>query len=288
MARAIVYNLRQIDRLRRKIYTHPIMWRYYHTVPTGEDFVCLVSDINRLLGNTVAPNVLEESCTPLLGKELTKRRINAFALRIAANVQRLRRGEVVLPWTRQIEEEWAPVEILRCWPGRNSKGEIGSFFQFLVLAGTPVGFGMVRFWTQRQCGYVGMELGFSGRKNRPLLHPAYMVRLRFLALFEPKLSPERPGFHKVRLTTGLAKYNEPLMRDRFSREPGCKPRGYEHACHVCWLGYGSCPMATHPLNYEQRICDQCANPKAWHDPADERLDMCINCAIKVRLKSKET
>jgi hypothetical protein len=292
MARATAYNFKQIEALRKKITTDPSMWKYYNAVLTGEIFANLVLDVGRLLGGSVAIRVLEESCVSLLGKELTETRLNAFAWRIAANVQRLRHGEVVLPWTAQTEEEWAPVEVLRCWPGLGWKGKSkddpGSYFQFLVLAGTPVGFSLVRFWSQRQCSYIGIELGFSSRRDRPLLHPAYLVRLRFSALFEPKLSFERPGFHKVRLSPGLAKYNEPLMVDRFSREPGCKPRGYAHGCHVCWLGYGSCPLAVHPLDYVQKICDCCGNPKAWHDPADEALDMCIGCATKVRLKPKET
>lgn len=287
MAREIIYNLKQVESLRLKIINDPTIWKYQYKIPKGDDFAYFVADVNRLLGDSVAPHVLEESCMPILGKELTSRRLNAFALRIAANIRRLRDGEVVLPWTRQIEEEWAPVEILRCWPGRSRKGDQGSYFQFLVLAGTPVGFGLVRFWTQAQCGYIGTELGFSGKKNWPLLHPSYMVRLRFSALFEPKLSQERPGFHKVRLTSGLARYNEPFMEGRFFREPGCKPRNYEHACHVCWLGYAHCPMATHPLDYEQKICDRCGDPRAWHDPADETFDVCINCATKVRLKSEE-
>lgn len=287
MAIAPVYNLKQVDALREKICKDPRLWKHYHTVPMAESFEQLVQDVGQLLGNSVAQPVLEASCMPLLGKELTKRRLNAFALRIAANVKRLRRGEVSLPWTRQLEDEWAPVEILRCWPGRNRRGDPGSFFQFLVLAGTPVGFNLVRFWSHRQYSYIGTELGFSGRKNRPLLHPSYLVRLRFSALFEPKLSLEQPGFHKVLLTSGLARYNEPLMQGRFYREPGCKPRDYVHACCVCWLGYGSCPMATHPLDYEQKICDHCGDPKAWHDPADEDFDMCVGCSTKIRLKPKE-
>jgi hypothetical protein len=282
----ISYNLKQIDELRKKIFGDPLMWRYYNTAPTGDDFACFVEDVGRLLGNSVDPHVLEESCMPVLGKELTERRLNAFALRIAANAKRLRLGRVSLPWTVQAEDEWAPVEVMRCWPGRSRKDAVGHFFQFIVLAGTPVGFSVVRFWSQAQCNYIAIELGFSGRKKRPLIHPSYFVRLRFSALFEPRLSIERPGFHKVRLTAGLADYNMPIMLDRIHREPGCKPRGYAHACHVCWLGYGSCPLAVHPLDYEQKICDQCANPKAWHDPADD-LDMCIDCATRIRLKPKE-
>jgi hypothetical protein len=279
--------LKQIDALRKKIVGDPTTWEHYHATLTGESFANFVYDVGRLIGGNVAPHVLEKSSMPLLGKELTKRRLNAFALRIAANIKRLRQGEVVLPWTRQVEEEWAPVEILRCWPGRNRKGDLGNYFQFLVLAGTPVGFDLVRFWTQPQCNFIGMELGFSGKKDRPLIHPAYLVRLRFSALFEPRLSLEHPGFHKVRLTAGLARYNEPFMRGRLYREPGCEPRHYEHACHVCWLGYGNCPLAVHPLDYEQKICDRCGDPRAWHDPADESLDVCISCAIKIRLKPKE-
>jgi hypothetical protein len=286
MARATAYNFKQIEALQKKIVTSPEMWPHYNAVLTGESFADLVGTVGRLLEGSVAPRVLEESCITLLGKELTRRRLNAFALRIAANIKRLRQGDVILPWTRQADEEWAPLEVMRCWPGRNRKGDAGSYFQFLVLAGTPVGFSLVRFWTQRQYSYIGFELGFSGRKKRPLLHPAYMVRLRFSALFEPRLSTERPGFHKVRLPPGLARYNEPLMVDRFFREPGCKPRGYAHACHVCWLGFGSCPLAVHPLDYEQHICDHCGDPKAWHDPA-EPMDMCVSCATKIRLKPKE-
>jgi hypothetical protein len=287
MAREISYNFRQIEILKKKLLDDPLMWKHYHAVLTGDSFAQFVNDVGQLLGGSVNPRVLEESCMPVLGKEMTRSRLNAFSLRIATNIKRLRQGEVCRPWTRQIEDEWAPVEILRCWPGRNRKGDQGSHFQFLVLAGTPVGFGMFRFWTQTQCHYIGRELGFSGRKNRPLLHPSYMVRMRFSALFEPRLSLERPGFHKVRMTSGLARYNEPLMLGRFYREPGCKPRNYEHACHVCYLGYSSCPLATHPLDYKQEICDRCADPKAWHDPADEELDMCVRCSTKIRLAPKE-
>jgi hypothetical protein len=286
VATAIVYDLKQIDTLRRKLTKDPLVWKYYNTTPQGDDFACFVQDIGRLLGNTVDPHVLAESCMPILGKELTGRRLNAFALRIAANVQRLRRGQVILPWVQQFEEEWAPVEVTRCWPGRNRKDVVGSYLQFLVLAGSPVGFVLTRFWTAAQCNYVGIELGFSRRRKRPLIHPSHLVRLRLSVLFEPKLSDERPGFHRVTLTSGLARYNEPIMRDRLAREPGCRHRGYEHACHVCWLGYGSCPLAVHPLDYEQKICDHCADPRAWHDPADN-MDMCVKCANGIRLRSKE-
>jgi hypothetical protein len=286
MTGAVRYNLKQVAELQKKIVGDPLMWPHYNATLTGEDFAAFVHAVGQLLGNTVDPRVLEESCISVLGKEMTGRRLNAFALRIAANIQRLRAGEVVLPWTRQVEEEWAPVEVLRCWPGRSRKDVIGSHFQLLVLAGTPVGLAVATFWTQAQCNYIGIELGFSRRRKRPLIHPSYMVRLRFSALFEPRLSAERPGFHKVRLPPGLARYNEPLMRDRFHREPGCPPRGYEHFCHACWLGYDTCPMAVHPTGYVQHICDRCADPRAWHDPADD-LDMCINCAIKIRLRPKE-
>jgi hypothetical protein len=281
------YNLKQVDALRAKIVTDPIMWKHYNATPTGDDFAAFVRDVGRLLNDSVDLGVLEESCMPVLGKELTRKRLSAFALRIAANVGRLRRGEVVRPWVRQDVEEWAPVEVTRCWPGRNRKDVVGSYFQFLVLAGSPAGFRLVRFWTQAQCRYIGIELGFSRKKKRPLVHPAYLVRLRFSALFEPQHSAERPGFHRVKLTSGLARHNEPLMRDRFYREPGCQPRGYAHACVACWLGYASCPLAVHPLDYEQRICERCMDPGAWHDPADD-IDVCVACATKIRLKSRET
>jgi hypothetical protein len=285
MARATAYNLKQVDALRRKIATDPTIWRYYNTTATTGTFADLVRAVGRLLGDSVDPRVLEESCMPLLGKELTQRRLGAFALRIAANVGRLRRGEVVLPWVRQVEDEWAPVEVLRCWPGRNRRGDQGSYFRFLVLAGTPAGFVPVRFWTQPQCSYIGTELGFS-HKKWPLLHPSYLVRLRFSALFEPHLSVDHPGFHRVRLTPGLARYNRPLLEGRFARDPGCPPRGYAHACHVCWLGYASCPLAVHPLDYTRGICERCMDPKAWHDPADD-IELCVDCATKIRLKPKD-
>jgi hypothetical protein len=286
MNKEISYSLKRVAALQEKIKGHYLMWPYYNATLTSDHFAAFVHAVGQLLGNTVDHRVLEESCMPVLGKELTKKRLNAFALRIAANVEHLRDGKVVLPWVRQAEDEWAPVEVLRCWPGRSRKDVIGSHFQLLVLAGTPVGLKISTFWTQAQCNYVGIELGFSRRRKRPLIHPSYMVRLRFSALFEPRLSAERPGFHKVRLPSGLAAYNEPMMRDRFDRSPGCPPRGYEHYCHACWLGYDNCAMAVHPTNYVQKCCDRCANPKAWHDPADD-MDVCIECSTKIRLKSKE-
>lgn len=280
------YNLGAIAVLKKKLIDDPTMWRFYNVPLVGDSFALFVLAVGKLLGGTVPADALTETCMDLLGQDLTRRRLERFALRVAANAGRIRKGHAVRPWTAQLEDEWAPVAVLRAWPGRSRKDEPGYHFRVRVLAGTPVGFRIVKFWTGPQYNYVARELGFDYRKGRPLQHPQQLVLLRFAAFFERRLSRDEPGFQQVHVTGSMLRHNEEVLSGRFRRGPGCPVRGFAHACHACWLGYADCPYAVHPKTYEQRICERCADPEAWHDPAEE-LDMCLACANKLRLKRKK-
>ena len=85
MVRVTAYNLKQVAALQDKIVRNSRTWKHYNVVLTGESFTSFVHDLGQLLGNSVPLHVLGESCVSLLGKELTQRRLNAFALRIAAD-----------------------------------------------------------------------------------------------------------------------------------------------------------------------------------------------------------
>jgi hypothetical protein len=254
VVRKPAYNLKAIDKLRQKLTSDPTVWKFYSVILVGEDFATFVLTIGRLLGGNVPSEALTETCMDLLGQELTEQRFDAFARRVAANATRLRKGEPIRPWTRQD-------------------------------AGSPVGHRVTRFWTSPQYNYVARDLGFDS-KSHPLQHPYQLVRLRFSALFEPRLSEESPGFQRIQATASQQDYNETILEGRFFREPGCRPRGFVHACHACWLGYGKCPYAVHPLTYRQAACENCLDPRAWHDPADD-TDMCITCANKLRMKPRK-
>jgi hypothetical protein len=285
VVRKPAYNLKAIDKLRQKLTSDPTVWKFYSVILVGEDFATFVLTIGRLLGGNVPSEALTETCMDLLGQELTEQRFDAFARRVAANATRLRKGEPIRPWTRQDADEWAPVEVRRAWFGRNRRDEPGCYFLVEVLAGSPVGHRVTRFWTSPQYNYVARDLGFDS-KSHPLQHPYQLVRLRFSALFEPRLSEESPGFQRIQATASQQDYNETILEGRFFREPGCRPKGFVHACHACWLGYGKCPYAVHPLTYRQAACENCLDPRAWHDPADD-TDMCITCANKLRMKPRK-
>lgn len=280
------YNLRAIARLKTRLTTDPEMWRFYNLTLVGDAFALFVLAVGKLLGGSVPADALTETCMDLLGQELTEHRLDRFALRVAANAGRIRKGRAVRPWAGQEEDEWAPVGVLRAWPGRNRRDDPGYYYQVLVLAGTPVGHRVVKFWTPPQYNFVARDLGLVGRKGRPLMHPQQLVRLRFAAFFERRLSREGPGFQQVHVTGSMLEHNEAVLAGRFRRDPGCPPRGFTQACHACWLGYDECAYAVHPKAYEQRPCEQCMDPQAWHDPAEE-LDMCLACANKLRMRKKD-
>jgi hypothetical protein len=86
-------------------------------------------------------------------------------------------------------------------------------------------------------------------------------------------SEKRPSFLKVNASSSMIKLNRAKIEVRCRVKP-C-PRGFNHPCSFCWLGYDNCPAAVHPVTYVERYCTMCKS-EGWFDPGEDSL-ACHRC-----------
>lgn len=262
-------SLTRVFKLRERICER--LAAYCGTEPKGDDFDDLVTDLGVLIPK--APEVaLFQSARPLLDRLLTHELVFEFAWRLAGNVERLQRGEIVLPWTCQPEPELVPVQVLDHRPTKTRYGKPAAAYRLRVLSGSACPSILHKTWTVKFTRYLARSsLGFGRRFY--YRDPAELVRLRFLAMLDSKFCyDQQPGFDQTGCTPALLKWNRLIMSARAKVEPPC-PRSFTHPCHRCPFGYDQCPAGTHPQTYEVKTCPLCRK-ETLHDPAVG----CLVCA----------
>ena len=274
-----VFNLTKVFRCRDLLLTRCIPARIGQRLE-GEALHSLVAALRANLPNGISRDAVYESVRYLAGQILEPQASMELCWRLAGNVDRLKAGLSVCPWTMQVASEWVPLQILRCQPGRNRRNKLGYNFSFRVLAGTPCPLKITAFWSRELCGMLATRLGFSRwRDGRyPYRGATELVGLRLLGEVTPAKSAQSPGFYEVAVPGSLKKWNvENVLQVRCRVKP-C-PRGYLGACSACVVGYKECPAATHKENYVSRFCVMCGTENAWFDP-ESTMERCINCHHK--------
>lgn len=225
------------------------------------------------LPETVARTAVFDSIRALAGTILTRPAAGELAWRLAGNVDRLIAGVPVLPWTRQIADEFVPVcvESVRPYFRKNNSGQL---LRCRAVAGTPCPMEFTQFLSDGNCRAISRALGFSAPWGQyPYTAPAQFVNLLFFAHVEASRSGETPYFSRVSASDSMVKANRQLLEVRCRVVP-C-PQGYDHPCANCWVGHDSCEYAVHPRTYEPRYCDSC-KINGFFDPDDNGL-MCVRC-----------
>ena len=233
------------------------------------------------LGSELHP-VMLDSLRPLVGRSLDLSAARDLCWRIAGNLNLLRGGVPVHPWTSQADLEWVPVQIrssrfhLRKAFGGTGH-EMGRMFRFRVLAGTSASLVTDRFWTPRMSGFMAKKLGFtSPRKKLFKRDDLELSGMRMLALVEPSLSQRSPGFRRFHCPGSMLAYNKKLIKLRRRIGFAC-PFSYDHECFQCPHGSSSCGAAVHPCDYEVRQCSGCGQ-EAYFDVDPLYINnYCINC-----------
>ena len=253
-------------------------------VVDGESLNGLVRSLRRAVTGTNRDAVYE-SLRTLIGARLDYRLCYEYAWRFSGNINKLREGEPVRPWTAQREDEWVPVQVLTCWPAKNKYRKIGRDIRFRALAGTPCPMELETFWTKGATSYVSTLLGFS-RFEGPyrMQSQSDIVGLRMLVRIDALLSRGQPVFKEVKCPPSLVNWNRELvLKLRFRHGMRC-PRGWHHPCHRCAIGYKECPAATHKETFEVGHCTACRSENAIYDP-EMASGVCRECTIKKRMSN---
>jgi hypothetical protein len=276
------YNIARIEQQRDRLHS-AILGEFRDQTLLADVFQRFVAFVQGQLPRSVGFDAVFQSCSCLLGRQLTQRESLLFAWRLAGNMALLREDKPVHPWVVQLADEWVPLQIVKAVASRNKRDQRGTEYTCRILAGTPAGMRTITFWKPGVVRIISHELGFTpGRRGKYPLHNAReLVGLRCYGLIEQARSTTSPVFYEVACTASLFEWNrEHVLRMR-SRIVPC-PRNFLHACYRCAVGYNECPAGVHRATYETAFCSKCGNAEALFDP-EEHSPHCIDCNYKERM-----
>lgn len=276
--------------------------RYAGVTLEGAAFGLFVEDVCGELPAACRSEAVAQSLFEFVGSSPTSKELFGTFWRLAANVKSLCIGEVIHPWNEQKKKEWAPVQVLDVEPRRFFK-KIVYDISAQVLSGGACPLRLHQKWSTKKVFHLaqfrdeqGNGFMFSRRKggfSRSL--PKYIFEsakqlygLRFLALLDPDLSEDGPGFQEIGFTSSISSYNRDLIRRRARLEDpyGC-PYGLPDVlpCYSCHRGREDCQMACHAKTYVPKTCPSC-EVESYFDPRDVISMFCVNCTDKKRRKGE--
>jgi hypothetical protein len=288
------FNLAKIITLRQKL-TDEVMLGDIGNKFSGQDFLELVSRIKEVLPKEVPESAISDSIKNILGVELSEKLAEDLAWRLAGNLPRLKKGIPVPVWTRQLEEEWAPIRVESVWPKTlkskkpGIKTRSGAIIVFRFLAGFPAGKLVERFWSDVMVRHYRRTLGFSafdanrysygganGKLNLPLHDIREIGRFRFVAKVLKETFRDQPTFdaRDIRCPPAFVKWNQTIQKRRQRVGFTC-PYNLQIMCHHCPVGWEQCSAACHARNFVQVICSRCKK-QSWSDP-ETMEGVCVDC-----------
>lgn len=246
------YAYRTIAKARKRLL-EDLLIEFYGVTP-DETYLRALSGAFVSVMPDIVPQAVYESLLYLAGTELTPELIREVVFRLTGNRGRLRDGFSACPWSGQAALEWVPVQVMDYRYEQTIAKKPGSCYTLKVIAGTPCPGTISKFWGRGFCFMVARRLGYTATwRKYPLSHPAELVGLRLLVLLDPDLCKGQPAFNKIACTSALLKRNREIIMNRFrtsSNGPLPCPRGYNHRCVECFVGYDKCEIATHPTTQE--------------------------------------
>lgn len=237
----------------------------------------LTDDLYKVLPNNASYDALFESCRAIAGVTLTRPIAAEFVWRLAGNMELLLHGKPVIPWTRQIVDEWLPVQIMHVDPAFR-RGAHGQLIRFRAISGRFCPGVFEQFVSRGACVAMSRIAGFSFAM--PLANPVHFTGLRFLVHIDAARSIEQPQFDQTDCTSSMKAYNKKIIAIRLRRKP-C-PRNFEHACDVCPVSADSCLASVFLRGLTARYCNTCNQIRYFDTSRSEEL--CFSCWMDKRVK----
>jgi hypothetical protein len=246
---------------------------YIDTTLVGQTFRDFFDDVYGALPPNVIKDAVFESLRLLAGTIFDRRTAANFSWRLGGNLHTLIDGGTVAPWTRQIKDEWVPLQI-DAIESYTKKKKPGYILHCVVMAGSPCPMKFSQFVSKGACYAVARASGFTSRKGKiPFVYPEYLTRIVFYGLIDAQRSEERPYFTKVRQSSAAANHNRQILDIRYRLEP-C-PRSFTHECRNCVLGYNECPAAIRSQKLERKMCPTC-NAETYFEQRGS-FSICVVC-----------
>lgn len=246
---------------------------YLDTTLVGPTFRDFFDDVLNALPPSVSKDAVFESVRLFAGTHLDYRTAANFAWRLGGNTPTLIDGGTVVPWTRQIKDEWVPLQIDALEP-YIKKDKPGYMFNCVVMAGSPCPIKFSQFVSKSACMAVAKSSGFTSRRGKmPFVYHEYLTKLIFYGLIDAQKSETRPYFTKVRPSSSAFAHNRQILHIRY-RVEAC-PKSFQHECRHCVLSYKDCIAAVRHTRLEKKQCPTC-NKETYFETRGT-VFICMEC-----------
>jgi len=288
--------IRKIMSLRSKLWE--VLTQQYHGYAyIGEEFTRMINSIYALMPPATDRDAFNRTVEHLAGVTIDDAVINDLSWRLAGNLHHLKAGMAIPVWTRQLFQEWVPIQVIRVNKARITKlgsdhSVPGAWFDYMVLAGLPAGHTIIKPHSWEYCYHVRTIFGFSCKDlqrysryaaampNYPMADLNEFYGLRAYALIDPEICRDKPNFREIENTNAFIEYNREIFRRRMRDGYVC-PKNYsleEMSCYRCEAGVDVCSAACHRLSYYRAVCQACKKEN-WFDPQFHGW-VCVDCASK--------
>lgn len=261
------FPINKIANLAQKIYLD-LMYNLKGERMTPEECDNISRRICRAIGYPVRKRatVYESLYPAFMATDINSRLIYQMAVRIAGNIEYIRRDEIIPMWD-MTTDVWAPVEVIgsEIHYCRVPAREVRIF----VTGGIPAGGHIVQNLSNKFLQYMMREVGYPTYKT---FGSDEIYNLKFTAMVGRDRSKVRMlAFH---VAENQRKYNSELYKIRHG---GC-PFQYECGCGKCLKGTNDCPGALHRKTYEAGDCVNGHRGAMCDDPKGR----CTTCIEKDR------
>jgi hypothetical protein len=291
------YRLQEIFEVRTKLY-HDVGSEFHGYSFEADAFHEFVSAVANLLPPSISYEVVERSILHLAGVEITNEVLDEMCWRLAGNLDRLRHGMAVPPWSRQPDKEWVPMQIASVVKtvltsrSKTTGADVrrrGAWFQYMILGGSSAGRVIQKQHTYEFCHYIKEVMGFSKYDRKrytrvitntityPFADVTELCRLRLFGLIDPAKCKDGPDFSEIANSTSFVQWNREIFRKRQRLKFAC-PMDYPLdavPCFRCEIGADRCKAACHPTTYVRKPCDICKK-EGWFDPSGT-FTSCVDC-----------
>lgn len=266
-----VYNIPKILATRERLLNE-VFLPYYSLVCENEDFEDFVQQVSKALPG-LPLETLRSTMQNVAGTELVNDPMEDLAWRLAGNMHHIRRGQAIPPWSRQLFDEWVPIQIMsidkirikkKAGPGQanydpeylrrlekrqqENKGALqtdAGIFNFLVLGGLPAGHTFSRLFAAKYCFHIRDVFGFAKwdverftdqelpKRFYPMRDILELTRLRFLGLITPEVCRNGLSFDQLACPPSCQVWNKQQMKRRRRQDYAC-PMGYSLETHPCF------------------------------------------------------
>lgn len=217
--------------------------------------------------------------------KFTRQQQKDLVARLAGNKKAVELGVEIPKWIGNGSETWelAWVQNADIRLGRDPTRR-GAYLFLQIVTGFAAGKVVRQYFTTETMDRISATIGVKEKWGMRDVHPSELVGTAFPVLLAKGSELSVEEFAEP--AQKQKKANSDLTKAR-GEDREC-PKGYDHPCHLCWMGMDQCPLACHRLTYETMDCECEGRPADRNKFDREKMDFPNFCCQKCPRRRKQS